>query len=214
MKIASLRKFEYKKFYLDGYYLEKVRIGYKVILSLFMASLTGLAAQVSIPLPFTPVPITGQTLAVLLSGVILGKWGGLAQLFYVGLGIMGIPWFSGWGYGAGHLVGPTGGYIVGFILASFFIGKANRVIRSGNFLSFLLVMLVANFLFIHSLGLLHLYLWFNLMQASPVGLLQLFKVGTLPFIPGDILKIIIAAALAKTIMYPMVTKSPVQKSFD
>ena len=95
----------------------------KLLLALGMAAVTGLLAQVRVPLPWTPVPITGQTLAVLLAGVALGKWWGGASMFiYAGLGVAGVPWFQGWGGGLSHLAGPTGGYIVGFILAALFLG--------------------------------------------------------------------------------------------
>lgn len=202
MRVALIEKYRQIRDNLFRWYLGAA-IGYKIVLSLSMASLTGLAAQIRIPLPFTPVPITGQTLAVLLSGVVLGSWGGISQLFYVGLGIIGVPWFAGWGRGITHLAGPTGGYIAGFILASFFIGKITTThVKSRNFLSLLLLMLVANFLFIHGLGLFHLYLWFVLVKANPVSLLQLFKMGTLPFIPGDITKIIVAALLGRALVSP------------
>ncbi|HJW88180.1 MAG TPA: biotin transporter BioY, partial [Dehalococcoidia bacterium] len=70
---------------------------YKVLLALGVAGLTGLAAQVRIPLPWSPVPITAQTFVVLLSGVMLGRWwGGASLALYAGLGALGVPWFNGW----------------------------------------------------------------------------------------------------------------------
>jgi len=173
----------------------------KIILAFLVASLTGAAAQIRIPLPFTPVPITGQTFAVLLSGMILGRcYGGLSQLFYVGLGIAGVPWFSGWRGGVSHLVGPTGGYIIGFILAALFVGYfTERYIKFRYFLPSLFIMVVANFLFIHGFGLLHLYLWSLLVKKAPVSFSTLLMMGTLPFIPGDIIKATGAALLTEGI---------------
>ncbi len=82
----------------------------KLALAFGMAALTGLLAQVRFQLPWTPVPLTGQTLAVLLAGVALGKWwGGISMAIYAGLGIAGVPWFQGWNGGLAYLAGPTGG---------------------------------------------------------------------------------------------------------
>ena len=78
-----------------------------VMLSLCFAGLTGLAAQVRVPLPFTPVPITGQVFAVLLGGVFLGGgYGALSQILYLGMGAAGVPWLAGGG--SGLPLGPTG----------------------------------------------------------------------------------------------------------
>jgi len=100
----------------------------KVALALGMAGLTGLLAQARAYLPGTPVPITGQTLAVLLAGVMLGKWwGGLSQAIYAGLGVAGLPWFAGWSGGISHLAGPTGGYIIWVILRINISGRENSI---------------------------------------------------------------------------------------
>ncbi|MFN3337582.1 MAG: biotin transporter BioY, partial [Thermomicrobium sp.] len=81
---------------------------------------TALAARVSIPLPFTPVPITGQTFAVLLVGAVLGSRRGAASMaLYVVQGLAGLPVFAGGKAGLAVLLGPTGGYLVGFIAAAF-----------------------------------------------------------------------------------------------
>ena len=92
----------------------------KLSLALGIACLAGLLAQVRFVLPWSPVPVTGQTFAVLLAGVLLGRWwGGISMAVYVGLGIAGVPWFQGLNGGLGYLAGPTGGYIVGFIPVSY-----------------------------------------------------------------------------------------------
>ena len=169
---------------------------YKVLLALGVAGLTGLAAQVRIPLPWSPVPVTAQTFAVLLSGVLLGRWwGGASMALYAGLGALGVPWFSGWAEG---LFRSTGGYILGFILASLFLGHmTDRYIRARSFFSMLALMLLANFLLIHSLGLIGLGLWLSLVKGSAVTLTGLLWMGTIPFIPGDITKAVVAAAIAR-----------------
>jgi len=81
-----------------------------------------LLAQISIPLPFTPVPITGQTFAVLLTGALLGsRLGVAAMLTYVAEGSAGLPFFAGGAHGPAVLAGPTGGYLVGFVIAAFVV---------------------------------------------------------------------------------------------
>ena len=98
----------------------------KILLSVAMAAVTGLLAGIRIPLPFTPIPLTGQVLGVLLAGLFLeGSFAGLSQALYLFIGLSGIPWFSGWSSlsFATFAVNPTSGYLVGFIPAAFLIGK-------------------------------------------------------------------------------------------
>ncbi len=171
----------------------------KLVLALGMAALTGLVAQARIPLPGNLVPITGQTFAVLLAGVLLGRWWGGASLgIYAGLGAIGLPWFAGWSGGIAALVGPTGGYIIGFILAALFLGYiTDKYIRSRSFFSMLGLMLFANFILIHIPGLIQLNLWLSLVKGEAVGLSQLLMMGTIPFIIGDVIKAVAAAAIAR-----------------
>ena len=173
----------------------------KIALAFGMACVTGLAAQIRIPLPWTPVPITGQTIAVLLSGVLLGRWwGGISQGMYVSMGMAGVPWFTGWSSGYSAVIGPTGGYIVGFILAALFVGHfTDKYIRSKGFLSMLGIMIFANFVLIHIPGLLQLGLWLHWVQGKAPSLWALLLMGTIPFIIGDITKIVLAAGVAKAI---------------
>jgi biotin transport system substrate-specific component len=171
----------------------------KLVLALGLAVLTGLLAQARIPLPWSPVPVTGQTFAALLAGVLLGRWwGGISLAIYAGLGTAGVPWFSGWNGGLGYLAGPTGGYIVGFILAAFFLGHlTDKYVRARSFLSMFGLMLFANFILIYIPGLLQLGLWLNLVKGEPATLTSLLMMGAIPFIAGDITKIILAALIAR-----------------
>ncbi len=173
----------------------------KLALALGIALLTGLAAQLRAPLPWSPVPVTGQTFAVLLAGVIMGRWwGGISLAMYAGLGALGVPWFASWGGGLGYLAGPTGGYIIGFILAALFLGHfTDKYIRSRSFLSMLVLMLLANFILIYIPGLLQLGLWVSLVKGEPVTFTSLLMMGALPFIAGDITKAVIAAGIARGI---------------
>jgi len=171
----------------------------KLALAIGIAALTGLVAQVRFPLPWSPVPITGQTFAVLLAGVLLGRWwGGISLGMYAGLGAIGLPWFAGWGSGLGYLAGPTGGYIIGFILATLFLGHfTDKYIRSRSFLSMLGLMLFANFILIYVPGLLQLGIWLNLVKGEPATFTSLLMIGAIPFIAGDITKAVLAAAIAR-----------------
>jgi len=173
----------------------------KTVLAFFMACVTGAMAQVVIPLPWTPVPITAQTLAVLMSGVVLGRyWGGLSQLIYVVIGAAGIPWFAGMSGGPEVLMGATGGYLLGFVLAALLLGHfVDRHIRARKFTPMLGLMLIANFGLIYIPGLLVLGLWGLRTQGTLPGAWELLAMGLLPFIPGDILKITGAAALTRAI---------------
>jgi biotin transport system substrate-specific component len=173
----------------------------KIGLALAVAGLTGLAAQIRIPLPFTPVPITGQTFAALLAGVLLGRWwGGISLALYAGLGAAGVPWFNGWTGGISHLAGPTGGYIIGFILAALFLGHfTDKYVRARSFLTMTGLMLFANFVLVYVPGLFQLYLWLNLVKGGTFSFYQVLAMGLFPFIVGDVIKAVAGAAIARGI---------------
>jgi biotin transport system substrate-specific component len=167
----------------------------KLALALGMACLVGLLAQVRFYVSWSPVPITGQTFAVLLAGVIMGRWwGGVSLAIYAGLGFAGVPWFSGWASG----LGATGGYIIGFIIAVLFLGYfTDKYIRSRSFFSMLGLMLFANFVLIYIPGLIWLGAWLNLVGGTQTTIAAVVTMGALPFIAGDILKAVAAAAIAR-----------------
>lgn len=173
----------------------------KSIMAFFMACLTGLMAQIVIPLPWTPVPVTAQTFAVLISGILLGRyWGGLSQLLYVILGVAGIPWFAGMEGGYTTILGATGGYLIGFIIAALFLGHfVDKYVSSRNFMPMFGLMLFANFILIYVPGLLALGFWVYTTKGYIPSLWDLLAMGLLPFIIGDIIKITGASALTKAI---------------
>lgn len=172
----------------------------KLFLALAFACLTGLLAQFRLYLPWTPVPITGQTFAVLLSAVILGRWGGVSQGMYVGFGAAGVPWFAGGAAGILVLAGPTGGFLIGFMVSAFFLGHVvDSYVGSRKLMSMLPLMLFVNFIIIHGLGLTQLYLWLYFAKGSSVGLYELLMMGTIPFVVGDLTKIAAAATIGKGI---------------
>ena len=174
----------------------------KIIMALGMAVLTGILAQIRLFLPGTPVPVTCQTFAVLLAGVIFGRyWGGVSQIIYVALGIAGIPWFNGATGGYDSIIGPTGGYLIGFILASLFIGYVfDKYKWSKGLYQMLGVMAFANFILIYLPGLIQLNIWLYLFKGTSLNIIQLLYAGVMPFIVGDIIKIISAALIAKAII--------------
>ncbi len=173
---------------------------HKVVLALSFACLTGLVAQFRFYLPWTPVPLTGQTFAVLLTGILLGRWAGVSQGMYLGIGAVGVPWFAGGNAGIGYLTGATGGYLIGFIFAAFFLGYfVDKYIRSRSFISMLGLMLFANFVIIQGFGLAHLYIWLTFVKGSSVNIVELLVMGMIPFIVGDILKIFTAAGITRAI---------------
>jgi len=177
----------------------EISIPKKLAMALGMAVLTGLLAQVRIYLPWSPVPVTGQTFAVLLAGILLGRWwGGISLGAYAGLGMAGVPLFAGLNGGLGYLAGPTGGYVVGFILAALFLGHfTDKYVRSRSFLSMLGLMLFASFILIYIPGLLQLGLWLTLVKGEPVTLTSLLMMGAVPFLAGDITKAVLAAVIAR-----------------
>ena len=151
--------------------------------------LTSIGAFVRIPLPFTPVPLSLQTFFVLLSGAVLGaNLGALSQIIYLLLGVGGIPIFANAGSGSVYIFGPTGGYILGFVLASFFIGKIIKMRSKINYGSLFIWMCLADLIILLS-GVLWLKaLWgLNLTKAMWVGLL--------PFLPVDLIKIAVASSI-------------------
>lgn len=169
---------------------------YKISFALTFALLTGILAQLRFYLPGTPIPVTGQVFGVILAGVILGRWGGISQCMYVGIGAVGIPWFAGLNGGMAYMMGPTGGYLIGFIIAAFFIGfVADRYIRSRNFVGMLALMLFSTFVLIYIPGLTQLYLW----MGGSVNLGELLTMAVIPFIAADVMKAAIAAGIASGI---------------
>ena len=171
----------------------------KIIMAFFLACITGIMAQIVIPLPWTPVPITAQTFAVLMAGVILGRWwGGISQAMYLSVGLVGVPWFAGFTGGYNILLGATGGYLIGFILAALFLGYfIDQYVDSRNFRPMLVLMLLANFAIIYIPGLIGLGLWLYLVKGSYPTLLTLISLGLLPFLIGDLVKIGGAAGFTK-----------------
>ena len=148
------------------------------------------------------MPITAQTFAVLCSGLFLGKkYGCLSQILYIVLGVAFIPWFGGMAGGLETLLGSTGGFLIGFVIASYFIGAiSEKYADARNFTKMAMVIGTANFALIYIPGLAGLALWFSLTQGTAIGIVDLLMMGLVPFIAGDIVKILGAASVSKVFL--------------
>ena len=164
----------------------------QILLVVGYAAIIGLTAQIVIVLPFTPVPITGQTFGVLVGAMVLGSRRAVAgSLLYLGLGLLGIPWFAGSSGGLKVVSTPTFGYLLGFVLASFVVGTLAEKGLDRKLLGTLGVMVVGNLL-IYILG----AGW--LAFVSGLGVKDALILGVLPFLIGDGLKALLADVLLPT----------------
>jgi biotin transport system substrate-specific component len=146
---------------------------------------TALAAQIAIPLPWSPVPLTGQSFAVVLSGAVLGaRRAFLAQALYLLEGAAGLPVFAGGLGGIVRLIGPTGGYLVAFPFAAALVGLLAERGWDRRFLTMAAAMLMASGV-IFAAGL----AWLSRFVPGDTLLAQ----GLYPFIPGDLIKTTLAA---------------------
>jgi biotin transport system substrate-specific component len=167
--------------------LGRRRLAAEAVLVLAASVLIALTAQVSIPLPFSPVPITGQTFGVLLVGAALGaRRGTLGVMAYLAEGTAGLPVFAGGSAGPAVLLGPTGGYLIGFAGAAFITGRLAELGWDRRPTTTALSMLLGNAV-IYAFGLPWL--------AVYVGLDRVLALGLLPFVPGDLLKVGLAVAV-------------------
>lgn len=153
--------------------------------------LTALAAQVVIPLPWTPVPITGQTFAVLLTGALLGpRLGALAMIAYLIEGASGLPFFYAGGSGVQHLLfSPTSGYLLSYPVAAFVVGLLSERGWDRRFLTAAAAMALGSIVI-----LLGGWAWL----ARFVSPTAAFNAGVAPFLIGDLIKIALAAAALPT----------------
>ncbi len=166
-----------------------------MILAAVFAALTGILTQIQIPVDL--VPINLALFSVFLAGALLGpKYGALAMVVYVLLGAVGLPVFSGFSGGLHKLVGPTGGYIVGYVACAFLVGFLSR--RWSLRFTMLAIAMILGTLACYALG----TAWFMIVTgrdlATSLGLC------VIPFLPGDAAKILLAALLAGRLRAPLV----------
>lgn len=153
----------------------------------FFLSAIVIGAFVRIPLPFTPVPVTLQTFFVLLSGAALGaRFGSLPVILYLLLGAAGAPIFAGAAGGIPALLGPTGGYLLGFAAAAFTIGALKGFLEESP--AGLLALFCAAAMLILACG----TIWLKALLGLSAG--DAFRLGAAPFIAGDLFKAVLACA--------------------
>jgi len=157
-----------------------------VSLAVVFSLLTAAAAQIVIPIG--PVPITGSTFAVLLTGALLGsRLGAMAMIIYLVEGAVGLPFFYGFHGGIAHLFGPTGGYLVAFPAAAFITGAFAENGWDKRFITAVAAMAVGSVVI-----LLAGWVWFSVLMHTPLP--AAFKVSVAPHLIGDVIKILLAAA--------------------
>ncbi|CVI73093.1 Biotin transporter BioY [Clostridiales bacterium CHKCI001] len=164
-----------------------------LVLSAVFAALCAVCSQIAIPLPM--VPINLALFAVHLSGAVLGsRYGTLSMLIYFILGIVGVPVFQGLNAGPGVLLGPTGGYITGYLAAAAVSGFTTS--HFGHRFSILCISMGIGTILCYTIG----TIWFIIITKT--GVVQSLSICIIPFLPGDIVKILLAAILVQR-LYPV-----------
>ena len=165
-----------------------------LVLAALFAALTAICSQIQIPLPM--VPINLALFAVHLCGALLGaKWGALSMAAYALLGAVGVPVFSGFSSGPSVLFGKTGGYILGYILCALLVGLLTR--RIGFSMKGLCISMVIGVAVCYAFG----TIWF--MVITGMNLATSLTYCVIPFLPGDVVKILLAAVLALRLKKPL-----------
>ncbi len=156
------------------------------------AALIAVSSYISIPLPFSEAPLTLQTLAVLLCGLLLSpRYAAAAPALWLLMGAIGLPVFSGGKAGIATVFGPTGGYIFGFVIAAAIIALLRG--KQANLLRFSIAAAIGNFLVIYPLGVIGLMLVLKLPLAAAIA------TGITPFIVADIIKLIAAVMIGMAV---------------
>ena len=170
--------------------VRSMRIAREFTLIAGFALLTAALAQVRIPLGFTPVPVTGQTLAVLLAGASLGAWrGASSQLLYWLMGMVGLPFYSNGTGGWSVATGPTMGYLVGFIVAAAVVGRLAEYRHDRHVLTSVAAMTMGSMI-IYVCG--ATWLAINLGIPLATGEQNAISLGVTPFLVGDVIKMCLA----------------------
>jgi biotin transport system substrate-specific component len=160
---------------------------YNILLIVGGSIFIALSAQIAIPVPFSPIPITGQTFAIILTGAFLGsRLGGLAVIAYLLEGAAGLPVFAQAHFGIVHLFGPTGGYLLGFVPAAFIVGYLAEHGWGKSFISSLIMMsLGTTVIFVVGLA------WLSIALNTE----NILTLGFYPYLTGALIKILFAALI-------------------
>lgn len=164
-----------------------------MVLSSMFAALTAIGAFIEIPVPF--IPFTLQILFVYFAGSLLGsRYGALSQIVYLAIGLAGVPVFTKGG-GIGYVLQPTFGYLIGFLLAAFFIGKIIEKQPAPGFKHFLFAHL-SGLIIVYLVGMTYLYFAMNLISGTPITLWNTFFYGFILAVPGDLVLCLAATWIA------------------
>jgi biotin transport system substrate-specific component len=167
--------------------IEKLRW---IVLASLMAALTAVGAYIHVPIG--PVPIVLSTLLVLLSGLLLGsRWGIVSMGVYLIVGAIGIPVFAGGKGGFAHFLGPTGGYLLGYLLAAWITGLISKCSKNLLILDILAVLIGS--LVIYGMGV----PWLKIV--TKMTWTKTLMVGIVPFLIGDAIKATVAVILARSV---------------
>ena len=176
---------------------------YDIVLIIGASLFIALSAQLTVSVPLSPVPITGQTFAVLLTGALLGsKRGIMAVILYLLEGVSGVPVFAGAGFGIMHIAGPTGGYLLGFLPAAFLCGWLAEKGWDQNMLSVLIMMV---------LGTMVIFLFGVIWLTQFTGLQNVLTMGLYPFLPGALIKIALATIILPAALAYLNGRNPDQE---
>jgi len=169
------------------YYLGELAAGRQLIHMLTFNVLLIASAYITLPLPFSPVPVTAQTMAVLACGLFLGPVAGaVTVLAYITEGALGLPVFAGGSAGLAKILGPTGGYLLGFVLAAFVVGVFSKKVKAMTY-GRLTGVLTLGTAVIFACGLPVVAMF------APEG--KVLEMGLLPFLPGAAIKVVAVASL-------------------
>jgi biotin transport system substrate-specific component len=185
----------------------KLNVKEMILVALF-AALTAVGAFIKIPLG--AVPITLQLLITVLAGILLGsKLGALSQLVYMIIGLLGVPVFSSGTVGLTSVISPSFGYVIGFVLGAYVIGKIVERKTNPSIVR-LLIASITGVVVIYAVGVPYLYLMMNNVVGKAMTFGKALKVGLIIFIPGDLIKCALASALGFKAV-PAVKKAVMQK---
>ncbi len=190
----------YKQLHLGGEPMKNTR---DLVLVAMFAALTAIGAFIKVPMPY--VPFTLQYLFCALAGIILGsRLGALSQIVYVSIGLAGVPVFTEGG-GISYILKPTFGYLIGFIVAAYVIGKIRENIRELTFIKTIFTLLSGLF-FIYLFGVTYFYLSVNLYLGKNISFYYAFFYGFVVCITGDLVITILTAYVAMKLL-PALKKS-------
>lgn len=173
----------------------KISIKEMALVAMFTA-LTAIGAFISIPIG--EIPISLQSLFVILAGLILGpKLGSLSQIIYILLGLTGIPIFSNFTGGLHSIAKPSFGFIIGFVFAAYIVGKITEKSKDKKTI---FISVLAGTITIYLFGLPYMYYILNVVMAKGLSFVTIIKIGCLIFLPGDIIKAIVSSLVAIKIL--------------